>query len=261
MKGIKDIVTEQQEDIVDLNDEVIEEVEVTPEPVEELSYEIPDKFKEKSLEDVIQSYTELEKEFGRKNNEVGELRKLTDQLLRQELIKKEPEERKKVDFDSLVDDPDTAISEAVANNPVLKEMQANWEKTQRGIQQEKFEVKHPDYMDVVQSDGFVKFIQESPIRTDLYQRANTGYDYQAADELLTLYKQLHSVAQKEATEIKQAKKEQVMKDAAVEKGSSGAVSAKKYRRSDLIRMRMEDPDRFAAMGEEIRLAYKEGRVK
>lgn len=260
------IVVEQHDETVDGNEEVIQTVEeelaaATPAPeTEDLVYEIPDKFKDKSIEDVVKSYTELEKEFGRKNNEVGELRKLADQYIEQQLSKEEPKETKKVDFDSLVDDPDRTISEAVANNPALKEIQANLEKQQRAVAQKEFEGKHPDYMDVVQAEGFVNFVRGNPVLTEMYQRAQT-YDYQAADGLLTMYKQLTNVQKEQATEAKQAKKEQVMKDAAVEKGSSGAVSKKTYSRTKLIKMRNEDPDQWSRRAEEFRIAYAEGRVK
>jgi hypothetical protein len=256
------IIVEQNEEIEDstlVEQELAEAAaEATPETTPE--YELPDKFKEKTAEDIAKSYTELEKEFGRKNNEVGELRKLTNQLLEQELSKKEEKPAEKVDFDSLVDDPEKAINEAVANNPVLKELQENLKKSQRDTAQTAFETKHPDYMDVANSDEFKTFVQSNPLMLESYERA-VNYDYKAADSLLTLYKQMNSVAAEQANETKQSNKKKVLNDAAVEKSSSGTVSKKMYRSTDLIRMRNEDPDRFLSMGDEIRAAYAEGRVK
>jgi len=256
------IIVEQKEEVEDQSQVEQELAEAAAEQVIETKpeYELPDKFKEKTAEDIAKSYTELEKEFGRKNNEVGELRKLTNQLLEQELSKKEEIPTKPVDFDSLVDDPEKAINEAVANNPTLKKLQENLEQNQRDTAKDKFEGQHPDYLEIANSEAFKTFVQSNPIMLDSYERA-VNYDYKAADGLLTLYKQMNSVATEQANETKQANKKRVMNDAAVEKSSSGTVSKKVYRRTDLIRMRIEDPDRFNAMGDDIRAAYAEGRVK
>lgn len=256
------IIVEQNEVIDDntLVEQELAEAAAAAAPETTPEYELPDKFKEKSAEDIAKSYIELEKEFGRKNNEVGELRKLTNQLLEQELSKKEEKPISKVDFDSLVDDPEKAINEAVANNPVLKEIQENLKTSQLEAAKASFESKHPDYMDVANSDAFKTFVQSNPIMLDTYERA-VNYDYKAADGLLTLYKQLNSVSKEQANETKEANKKRVIQDAAVEKGSSGTVSKKMYRSSDLIRMRNEDPDQWANRAEEFRQAYAEGRVK
>ena len=77
-------------------DEVLDDLSITDEdegtlevgaaPDEgEVAPVIPEKFKGKSYEDVVESYTQLERELGRKNNEVGELRHLADDFIRQQL--------------------------------------------------------------------------------------------------------------------------------------------------------------------------------
>ena len=54
----------------------IEEAPQVEQPQEESQVELPDKFKNKSMEDIISSYENLEKELGRKGQELGELRNL-----------------------------------------------------------------------------------------------------------------------------------------------------------------------------------------
>jgi hypothetical protein len=44
-------------------------------------------------------------------------------------------------------------------------------------------------------------------------------------------------------------------------GGSGESSKRVYRSTDLIRLKMRDPDRYEALQDEILLAYSEGRVK
>ena len=69
-------------------------------------------------------------------------------------------------------------------------------------------------------------------------------------------------AQEQQSNQAQAKaQEQAMKAATVDVGGSGEVSRKVYRRQDLIKLRMTEPERYMAMSDEIMAAYAEGRVK
>jgi hypothetical protein len=52
-----------------------------------------------------------------------------------------------------------------------------------------------------------------------------------------------------------------LKAAGVDVGGSGEVSRKIYRRADLIKLKMTDPDRYMALEAEILDAYATGRVK
>ena len=52
-----------------------------------------------------------------------------------------------------------------------------------------------------------------------------------------------------------------MAAAGVDVGGSGESSRKVYRRADLIRLKMTDPQRYESLSDEIMAAYAEGRVK
>ena len=52
-----------------------------------------------------------------------------------------------------------------------------------------------------------------------------------------------------------------MKAAQVDSGGTGESSKRIYRRADLIRLKMNDPNRYDALSDEIMQAYAEGRVK
>ena len=56
--------------------------EVQEEPAK---VEIPEKYKGKSLEDIVKMHQEAEKLIGRQAQEVGEVRRLADELLKQQL--------------------------------------------------------------------------------------------------------------------------------------------------------------------------------
>ena len=59
-----------------------EEQQATPEPQEP---EIPDKYKGKTAEELVQMHQEAEKLLGRQSSEVGELRKVVDTYIQTQL--------------------------------------------------------------------------------------------------------------------------------------------------------------------------------
>lgn len=251
------------EELSSLEDAEEQEVkQESKEPSEEDKSIIPDKFKDKSIEDIVQSYTKLEKEFGRKSNEVGELRKLTDEFLKLQLDKQEQsidssDKDKGFTFDDLVDNPSEAIQKALDNNPEFKSLKEQLTNSKRDSAKSVFESKHPDWQEVVQSDGFQDWVAESKIRTKMFQEANQNYDYETGDEIFQLYKDTHNVKKEAANK----KREEDLKAVTTETGSTGVVKQKVYRRADLVKLRMQDPQRFDDMQDEILLAYKEGRVR
>ena len=86
-------------------------------------------------------------------------------------------------------------------------------------------------------------------------------DFNAADELLTTFKQIRTAKAKETADVGQQVRKQNLKAAAVDVSGTGESSKKVYRRADLIRLRMTDPARYDALQDEIMAAYAEGRVK
>jgi len=224
---------------------------------------LPDKFKGKSTEDIVNSYTQLEQEFGRRNNEVGELRKLTDELLNLQLSenKEKDEPDYELNVDNLLDNPQEAISKAVENHPKFKQ----FEEAQRtaSVSQAKasFQEKHPDWQNLVSSEDFVSWIKESPVRTNMYQEADKNFDFAVGDELFTTYKALRGQANNDATEEKSDNARQALKKASVERGSGQSTTKKVYRRTDLINLKLSNPAKYAAMEPEIMKAYAEKRVR
>jgi hypothetical protein len=243
-----------------------EELEVTPEeqnieggdPTNE--YEVPEKFKGKSLEDVVKSYTELEKEFGRKNNEVGELRSLADKLLQQELESKQtPVETKEVTFDDLVESPEDAVSGIVDNR--VKELESKLENYNREAGLAKFQAKHTDYNEVGQDPKFQEWIKGSTYRTKMFLQADQNFDFDAADELLTEWKERQELLKQTSEAEVQNKVKDDLKKASAESGGTGETSKKIYSRSQLMNLRLNNPSKYEAMQDEIERAYAEGRVR
>jgi hypothetical protein len=115
--------------------------------------------------------------------------------------------------------------------------------------------------DIVSDPEFANWVKASKVRTNLFLAADTQYDTDAADELLSTYKELKAVrnaqAKKDSDELRQA----TLKAASVDVSGTGESSKKVYRRADLIRLRMTDPARYEALQPEIMSAYADGRVK
>jgi hypothetical protein len=232
--------------------------------------EVPEKYKNKSLDEIVRMHQEAEKLIGRQAQEVGEVRKLADSLLKQQLEAKhdkQPEPAQEIDW---FEDPQKAINQALESNPVLRQLQE-----QQAIQAQRsalgvIEKTHPDFISVAQSEDFQQWIASSKVRQRLYAEAN-NYDVDSALELLDNYKSLRGLKQQKEETSKAADealkktdsegRSKALKAAAVQQGGTGETGKPVYRRADLIRLRMQDPSRYESMADEILNAYAEGRVR
>lgn len=252
-----DLIEEEGTPVEELAEQAASEVEQEEDA-------IPEKFKGKSAKDIAESYTNLEREYGKKAQEIGELRKLTDQILQQQITqttnKETPKEEAIEDADFFVD-PQKAVQRAIENHPKIKQYEQQTAMAQRQANLERFAAKHSDYEEVLKEEDFQKWVGSSPVRQRLFAQANSNYDFEAADEIFGQYKerkQLINSAKQQHSDNREA----ALKSASVPSGNSSSETSKKvYRRSDLIRLKMTDPTRYDALNDEIQLAYREGRVK
>ena len=160
-------------------------------------------------------------------------------------------------MDTLLDDPNTAINDLLSSQPRLKAIEDSLAQSTIDKNRQSFESVHPDWQDIVRSDSYENWIKASPVRERMFKEADKNYDYEVGSEMIQLFKDTQSV-NKQASEVK---RKTALKDATLETGSTGESSTKIYRRTDLIELRMKDPDKFDALQPEILLAYSEGRVK
>jgi len=242
--------------------------ETATEPVKD---EVPEKYKGKSLDEIVRMHQEAEKLIGRQAQEVGEVRKLADSLLKQQLESKhdtqQPSTAQEIDW---FEDPQKAVNQAVENNPILKKLQEEQAKQVQMVALQTIEKAHPDFVSVAQSEDFQQWVGGSKIRQQMFAQAN-NYDADSALELLDTYKSLRSIKQqkeeisKAADEtLKKADDEnrgKALKAASDQQGGTGESTKPIYRRADLIRLRMQDPKRYESMAEDILQAYAEGRVR
>ena len=262
---------QEDEELVNLfQDEQEPEQETEPEAAQvettatqEPESTVPDKYQGKSIEEIVQMHQEAEKLVGRQSSEVGELRKIVD-----DFIKTKAEETKQeispnnsmddeVDF---FDNPKEAVARAVAGSTEMKQMQ---ELLAAQKQQEvlgKISAKHPDYMEVIQDPAFGEWVKSSTVRVELLQRAD-NYDFNAADELLTVWSERKEVVNKAKEVNEQDRKQQRRAATTGGKGSGEPISRKIYKRSDIVQLMISDPERYKANVDEFDRAYREGRVK
>ena len=253
--------------LIDNEDESQSELDVVEEQQEKQlpevtqSPEFPEKYREKTLEEVIKMHQEAEKYIGKQAQEVGEVRKLADELIKQNLSSnKQPikEEQPEVDF---FENPKEAIRQTVDNHPdVVAGRQAAYDFKKMQIQQ-KLTQDHPDFGQIAQDTDFQNWVKSSPIRLGLYAKADGEFDYDSANELLTTYKQLRGIKAKQTSDAGETQRKTNLKAASVDVGGSGESGKRVYRRADLIRLKMTDPNRYEALSDEIMQAYAEGRVK
>jgi hypothetical protein len=233
------------------------------EPVEEL----PEKYRGKSAIEIAKMHQEAEKLIGRQANEVHEVRSLADQLLKQQLDSK-AKEAKPIE-ESLEDDffadPASAVNRQVEKHPAVLEARQAALEMKRMKTAQQLSSKHPDFATIASDSGFQDWVKSSAIRLNLFAKADAEFDFESADELLSTYKELRQIKQQnqvqQSVAVESKAQEQAMKAATVDVGGAGETSRKVYRRADLIKLRMTDPDRYMQMSDEIMQAYSEGRVK
>ena len=120
---------------------------------------------------------------------------------------------------------------------------------------------HPDFDEIAKDQNFADWVKSSPVRLKLFEQADAGYDFDSANELLSTYKQIKGIKAKQNQVAQESNRQVSLKAAAVDVGGSGESSKRVYRSTDLIRLKMRDPDRYEALQDEILQAYAEGRVK
>ena len=260
-------ITDSTEDTIsDITEEAL--VEDTQAETEVVEPSIPSKFAGKSQQEIIDSYTNLEKELGRKAQEVGELRKLSDSFLQAEVARTnnpqnntplETEDNAEVDF---FDDPNKAVNDMIEKHPRFQEFQQFQAQQAQAGAKAQLEQKHPDFTDVVQDKGFQEWVQDSPIRMQMFQAADS-YNFDAANELLSNWKDRSMISKtQEVKQQAETNRKDALKAGSTESRSSSASSAggKTYRRADLIRLKMENPSRYESLEDDIFAAYADGRV-
>lgn len=250
---------------------------VAPAVVKTESSKLPEKLRGKTLEDVAEMYVNLERSWGTMANDLGTQRKLTDRLLdlkRSEDLGKQAPAKVEISTSEFLERPTETLEKFVsARDQANKdEHDARLARLEGSLAQQRFEQKHSDSVTLANDPAFVSWVQKSSFRVKAAQAAYGG-DWTVADELLTEYKkETGTVANATAPVVTEDKGNEGLKAARAasldtsgtsSEGTDTKTSGKVYRRSDLIKLRIEKPDAYYDEGFQavIMQAHKEGRVK
>ena len=256
--------SQPEEDNVDTIENEAEEtqLEEVEQPQEQPT--VPEKYQGKSMEEVVQMHQEAEKLLGRQSSEVGELRKVVDDYISNQTPTQAPQQQHVEPEDDIdyFTDPQGAVNRAIENHPKIREAEQYTAQYKKQSSLSTLQAKHSDMQQILGDPNFADWIKASKIRTQLFVQADQQYDADAADELFSLWKERKTVAHQTAKVEKQARK-QTLKAASTgnARGSAEKTRKKVYRRSDIIKLMKNDPDRYQALSKEIMAAYAEGRVR
>lgn len=260
----------------------LEYAEVTGEPPKAPDFsatppELPEKYRGKSIEDIVKMHQEAERLASRVGNDLAEQRRLTDTLLeiRKTDNAKVPE-KKPVTADELFQDPNKAIEQAILNSKAsetITQTQQRLHQMEMRLGQREFEERYPTYRQDAQNETFQAWALKNPARADLLRRADQ-YDFQAANALWDMWAEHKEVTgTSKAVDDAADDRKQRMKAARTVKAAAGegsGVNKPIYSRAKLMelrvlaaqgdqkaRLKIDDPD----FQRELTLAYEEGRVR
>lgn len=230
--------------------------------------EVPEKYRGKSVMDLIEMHRNAEKALSRQGQDLAEQRRLTDQILG---LKKEnveaPQEPVRVTPDEVFTDPNTAIEKLIKSSEVTKktdEIAERLNSLERGIGQKEFETRHPTFMKDVEDKEFLDWVAKNKSRTELLARLHYQYDFNAGNDLWDMWTEVKG----SRTETPKADKLKAART--VKSGPADSSSKPVYSRAKLLalqadaqrgdpaaRQKWNDP----AFQAEYLEAYREGRIK
>jgi hypothetical protein len=217
--------------------------------------QVPEKYKGKTLEQVIEMHQNAEKKIGQQANEVGTYRELVSSLSEVKRVKDldessdTAEKPVEISTDDLWDKPGEAIAGVVKS--VLKEELAPLREeqvaTSRNNSVQQLMSDFPDAEQVGATQEFQDFVSRSPYRMNDAQKWVETQDVEAARRLLSDYKEFAGTAlvTEEVEEVKPNLEAARKATTESGRGSAGAVSGKKVlRRSEVSKIIATDRARY-----------------
>lgn len=226
------------------------ETEATGQPVARPST-IPDKFKGKTVEDMIHIAMNAEKKISEQGRELGQVRRMADEILQ---LKKPTTEtrqvaRTPVTVETLLNDPEKALQSAVSASDIAQratEANARVDRLEASIAETTFVQKHKDFANDLEDPAFIAWVNKSPVRVALGAAA-AEKKFEAATNLWDLWQE-HKELTAAAPNVEDPLKEVGATKKTVPTGVKSAPAQIKgkpiYSRSKLMELRMKaaDPD-------------------
>lgn len=220
------------------------------------------RLKGKTRAEIAQIVADQEKIMSRQGQEVGEVRRLADELIKSQISRKQ--EVEKQDEVDIFENPKEALRQAVDNNPRVIAAEKYALQAQQEMAKQNLAQRHPDFPQLLQESDFTEFTNSSSIRQELFKRAH-AYDVDAADELFSTYKQLKAAKKQQLSQaeidLEKKARDKSLQSASIETSGTGESSKKILRRTALMELQIRNPLKYEAMLPEIERAYAEGRVR
>lgn len=240
------------------------------------------KYDDMDRQALIKSLKHSQTKIGEQGQEVGQLRNLTDKLL--DLKRTEdltahggsPDDSP-ISGDTLLTNPRDTINSVVEGSDRIQQLEDKLDALGQSAVEQQFATLHPAYKEDMKDPVFTEWVQASPYRSGLAQKAYQQ-DWTAAHELWVAYDEVREVVvQDDAAGGDNGQGNKVVTDdvsrdealaaaqmVAAGGAGGGDVSQKPiYSRQALINKRIQDPTGYydQAFQDIIKEAYIDGRVK
>lgn len=229
---------------------------------------IPSRFEGKSAEEIADSYVNLERKFSQQGNDLGDMRKQVDALMRQSVENSTAnantqEETAPVTVDELYEDPEKAIEKVIQRKlqPQLEAQEQRLQTHASERQQAKLDTEYDGWREEVKTPEFSEWLEGSSYRQRMAAAVREYGDFDAAGDLLAQYydTQKATATEKPKPDVASATLETA--------GAQYSEPVEKFSRTELmtVRIRAKQGDRAASMWldghrDAIGKAYAEGRI-
>ncbi len=232
---------------------------------ESSSFDMPDKFKGKTMEEVAESYSHLETRLGQQAQEVGTLRQLNDRLL--DLSKTTDDNLQQpvapdLTVDDVLNDPGKAITDIATDISKGEVAQTNSRVDQLEAQLAlgEFEGRHPTFREDQNDPKFQEFVKASGYRQGLAIKVASG-DLGAGEELWNAWEENKTSNKEPTPEEKDAA--ETAAALATRGGAEGGQTRKPISREKLAQIRIHEEERYYSEEFQtyVQYMYKHGLVK
>lgn len=213
---------------------------------EDTTSTVPAKYAGKTVDDLISMHQNAERRLSQQGNELGEVRKLADQLIgvRTQENTKRVEARLPVTVDALLADPEKVLTQTIdataGSRANAQEQRLN--NLEISVAQRDFVSRHPSAEQDTNNPDFIEWIKKNPLRTQLASRAY-NQDYGAANDLWSLWDEHKGDVGTAGAAAKTAQRKQTVQNATTSRGgNSEGTPPRQYSRAKLMELRMQVAD-------------------
>ena len=237
--------------------------EISKEEISSSPPEPESKFASKSREDLEKMLSDQEVMIGRQSQEVRDARQQIDAYKQADsFIQGQLQEQKSAEPKEALDyfgDPERAIKQSIEDHPALKQTQEELLQLRLQNAAQQIMARHPDMVQIVQDQKFVDWVSQDNTRMRLFNEANHEMNIESANYIFNEWKRTNATSEKPVEKTTRSESVRAASTGSAT-GSSEPVSKKRYRASDIRRLKIEDPKAYSERSAEIMKAYQEGRV-